>query len=138
MVGMKYLKEQDIANLNLKEMKYTKYIHTTLGIIPFFWFISFLTMIIIGTIKLGSIPKYGNHIDPYALGLDSLNLIEVVLSILGLFSFILWLVLTPILYYFFKNKTSLNKSSIVLCIIGVLGFIVFRFIFTETFLWVVD
>jgi hypothetical protein len=119
-------------------MKYIKTLHTTLGIIPFIWFIFFLTMVIIGTIYFGNIPKYGNPIDPYALGLDWINIFEAFFSVLGIISFFLWPLLTIILYIFFRNKIILNKLSIILFIIGIVGFFVFKYGFTETFLWVAD
>jgi hypothetical protein len=139
MGGMTSLIKQDIKNLNDPlHMKYIKILHTALGIIPFAWLISFLIMLIIGTIHFGYVPKYGNPIDPYALGLDWINIIELWLGFLGYLSFFIWPLLTAILYIFFRNKITLNKLSMLMFFIGITGFFIFRYGFSEAFLWVVD
>ena len=119
-------------------MKYIKILHTALCIIPFIWFVLFLIILIIGTIHFGEIPKYGNLTDPYALDLDKISLVEALFSFLGYLSFFLWPLLTAIIYIFFRNKIIMNKLSIILFIIGIVGFFIFRYGFSETFLWVVD
>lgn len=119
-------------------MKYIKILHTALGIIPFAWLCSLLLILFIGVFHFGYVPKYGNPVDPYALGLDWIYSFEVWLALFGFISFFVWPVLTVILYIFFKNKIVMNKLSIILFIIGIAGFFIFRYGFSETFLWVVD
>jgi hypothetical protein len=119
-------------------MKYIKLLHKVLGVIPFIWFISFLLILLIGTINLGYVPKYGNLIDPYALNIDILSSLHVFCAFLAYIAFYLWLTLSAIFLVFFKKEFSLNKLSTVLFIIGVVGFFIFKYIFTDVFLWVVD
>ena len=119
-------------------MKYIKTLHTALGIIPFVWFVLFLIILIAGTIHFGEIPKLGYAQDPYALGLEKLSIIEALFSFLGYLSFFMWPLLTAILYVFFRNKIKLNKLSMVMFFIGITGFFIFRYGFSETFLWIVD
>ena len=127
-----------MKNINNQFVKYIKTLHTALGIIPFIWFVLFLIILIAGTIHFGEIPQYGNPIDPYALGLDNVSLAALLFFILGHLSFFLWLILTTVIYIFFRNKIVLNKLSIILFLIGIGGFLIFKYGFTETFLWVFD
>ena len=139
MGGMEALIKKDVKNLNEPLlMKYIKILHTALGIIPFVWFVLFLIILIAGTIHFGEIPKLGFAKDPYALGLDKLSIIEALFSFLGYLSFFIWPLLTAILYVFFRNKIKLNKLSMVMFFIGITGFFIFRYGFSETFLWIVD
>jgi hypothetical protein len=119
-------------------MKSLKIIHTALGIIPFLWFISFLFILMIGTIKLGYIPEYGDQIDPYALNLHSLSFIHFWLFILSFFAFFLWLTGTVVIMIFFRKKDSLNNLSTALFITGTAGFFIFKYGLTDYFAWVFD
>jgi hypothetical protein len=53
--------------------KIFKILHSILGIVPFLWFLAFLIIILLGTIKLGYVPQYGNIIDPYALKIGAIT-----------------------------------------------------------------
>jgi hypothetical protein len=119
-------------------MKFIKLLHIILGIIPFLWLISFLVILTIGTIHFGYIPKAGNPVDPYALGLDSINRFEVGLVLLSFIAFFLYIPLTILLYILSKQKANPNNLSLILFTIGVGGFLIFRYIFTDVFLWVAD
>lgn len=119
-------------------MKSFRAIHTVLGIIPFLWLISFLLVLMIGTIKLGYIPEYGDHIDPYALNLHLLSLIHFWLYVLSIFAFFLWLAGTAVIMVFFGKKGYLNILSTALFITGTAGFFIFKYGFREYFAWVFD
>ena len=116
-------------------MKAIKLFHIILGSIPFAWLISFLLMLIIGTIHFGYIPRYGNIVDPYSLGLGWINIIEVALFFLSFLSFFLWPIFSAILFF---NKEALSKISIIMYLVGVSSFFIFKYIFTSAFEWVMD
>jgi hypothetical protein len=118
-------------------MKFIKILHAFFGIIPFAWLLSFLTILLIATIHFGYIPKYGNPIDPSALGLDQIEYVEVILAFCAFISFFIWTFLS-LIFIFFKSKIQLSKLPIFLFVIGVCGFFVLRYEFTDIFLWVVD
>jgi hypothetical protein len=119
-------------------MKFFKLLHIALSIIPFAWLCSLLLILVIGVFHFGYIPKYGNPIDPYALGLDWIYFFEVWLALLSFLSFFTWPLLTVMMYLLFKDKFAWNKLSIVFFITGIVGFFIFKYGFPETFLWVVD
>jgi hypothetical protein len=119
-------------------MKYVKTIYTILGVIPFLWLVSFVTILCVGTIRLGYIPKYGNRIDPDALNINFLSLVQAILAILAYIAFFLWIVITSLLVSYFRKKITPNRVSIYLFLIGVISFFILKYIFTEYFLWVED
>jgi hypothetical protein len=119
-------------------MRILKIFQTIIGVIPFIWFTLFLIILVGGLIHLGEIPKYGNILDPDALGFGKLSYYEAIFIILSFISFFLWFIITVVIYVFFKEKIKLNKLSLFLFLIGIGGFFLFRYVFTEQFLWVVD
>ena len=119
-------------------MKTIKSIHSILGIIPFIWFLSFLLILIIGIIHFGYIPKEGNPVDPYKLGLDLLNIFCGLCGVFAYVAFYLWMLMSIILIIFFRKKYTFNKTATFLFIISVLGFFVFRYGFPDVFGWVLD
>ena len=105
-------------------MKFVRILHALLGIIPFLWFISFLYVLVKGIFYLGYIPKYGNPVDPYELGLvDWVYDIEVWLTVLSFMSFFLWILITGVIYLFFRDKVAFNKASVILFMVGIGGFL---------------
>lgn len=118
-------------------MKVIKAIQTILGYIPFIWFIFFVIILLIGTLKLGYVPKYGNVIDPYALNLELLSIIHVITATLSYLAVFVWILLTGILIIL-KRQIIINRTSFVFLLIGLVGFIIFKFFFTQIFLWVFD
>ena len=119
-------------------MKYIKQFHTILGIVPFVWFISFLSILIIGTIKLGYIPEYGNIIDPEALKIKTLGLFHFLFFMAAYCSFYLWIIFSIVLVVLYKRRFIPNTLSLILFLIGVLGYFIFKFVFSKNFLWVFD
>ena len=119
-------------------MKLLKLIHSSLGVMPFVWFMLFLSILMVGTIHLGYIPKYGNHIDPDALNISTLSTIHLISAFFAYLAFYLWILISIIMKYYFKMNFSLNRITTIFFFIGVLGFFVFKFIFKQYFLWVMD
>jgi hypothetical protein len=119
-------------------MRLLKFIHSFLGIIPFIWLTCFLVMLLIGIIHFGYIPKEGNPVDPYKLGLDWLSVIITICSVCAYIAFYLWIALCVVLIIFFKGKELINRNTTILFIIGMSGFFIFKYLFSEVFRWVLD
>ena len=119
-------------------MKDYKTLHTVLGIIPLAWFISFLLILLIGTIHFGYVPEYGNPIVPYALHLDFLSIIHFILGVFAYLVFFPWILLTIHLIFSYNKQMCLNKLSVILFSIGVSGFFIFKYLLTDNFAWVMD
>lgn len=118
-------------------MKALKIIHSILGIIPFLWFMSFITILAIGMIKLGHVPKYGNPLDPTSLNMNVLSVFSFLCGLCAYISFYLWIGMSLILL-FFRSNYSFHKLNTVLFFIGVGGFFVFKYLFPDVFAWVID
>lgn len=118
-------------------MRLTKLIHSFLGVIPFIWFITFLIMLFIGISHFGFVPKEGNPVDPYKLGLDWLSVVITICSAFAYIAFFLWIGL-GITIIFLRKKGSFNKTTTILFIIGVSGFLIFKYLYPEVFGWVLD
>jgi hypothetical protein len=116
--------------------KIFKILHSILGIIPFLWFLAFLMIILLGTIKLGYVPKYGNIIDPYALKIGAITKAHFFLGISALLAFYIWLVMSAI--FFFIKGFSFNKITTILFFVGVIGYLTFKYLFPNVFAWVMD
>ncbi|MGG9962509.1 hypothetical protein [Ferruginibacter sp. SUN106] len=114
------------------------HIHSFLGIIPLVWFLSFLSILAIGTFKLGYIPQYGNPVDPDTLHIGGLELLHSILFMMSIIAFFGWITVTIILLSFYKNSFVFNKTALVLFAIGVTGFLVFKYVFPGFGAWVFD
>jgi hypothetical protein len=121
----------------MKDLK-AIHIHSFLGIIPFVWLLSFLTILTIGTFRLGYVPQYGNVVDPYALHIGVLELLHNILFVVSIIAFFGWISVTIILFSFHKGSFVLNKTALVLFIIAVTGFIIFQYVFPGIGAWVFD
>lgn len=117
-------------------MKIIKFAHSFFGIIPFIWFSCFLLILTIGIVHFGYVPKEGNPVDPYKLGLDWLSIIITIFSFIAYISFYLWILISIIILL--KREKLFNKISTILFIIGVSGFFIFKYLFPEVFGWVLD
>jgi len=114
------------------------YWHSISGIIPFTWFILFISILAIGTFKLGYIPAYGNRIDPGDLHINFLVILHAIFLVLAVFAVISWVALSIIIYSFYKGYSLFNKTTLRLFFIGIGGFVVFKYIFPGTFAWVLN
>jgi hypothetical protein len=112
--------------------------HTILGIVPFAWLLLFLSILAVGTFKLGYVPAYGNRIDPGDLHINLLLVIHAVCLVLAVFAVIGWMILSFILYSFYKGYSMFNKITWRLFIIGITGFFIFKYLFPGTFAWVLN
>lgn len=119
-------------------MKTIKVIHSILGTIPFIWLILFLIVLVTGSFSIGHMPEYGDPIDPGSFNIRSLSFMHFVFYILSFISFFLWIIITTIVLMFFRKKIYLQKIPTVLFITGVAGFFIFKYAFTDNFLWVFD
>jgi hypothetical protein len=118
-------------------MKSIQILHTIAGIIPFAWLLLFLAILGIGTVHLGYIPQYGNHIDPDSLNIHFLGFLHMIFGLLGTASTCVWVTLAAIMISS-TPKIALRKIPTILFFIGVGGFFLFKYAFTEQFLWVFD
>jgi hypothetical protein len=119
-------------------MKYYKLLHRILGVFPLIWFVTFLTVVVTGVVRLRHIPIYGKSPDPYSLEINILGRIHLIAGLLAYVAFFLWLLLFIFGLFFFRKKFSLDKLSTIFFFIGVIGFFVFKYIFTGVFQWVLD
>lgn len=119
-------------------MRVIKFIHSFLGLIPFVWLISFLIILFIGIIHFGYVPKEGNPVDPYKLGLDWLTIIMTICFVGAYIAFYLWIILSVIIFTLIKKRQVFNKVTTVMFFIGVLGFFIFRYLFPSVWGWVLD
>lgn len=123
-------------------MKSIKIINLISSFIPVFWLITVFSILIKGALIIGHFPKYsmeidnlGKEIDPSYLKIGTI--FEAYLSIFSFLSFLIWIISTLIIYFFYKNN-KLYKVSFYLFIIGFIAFLIFRYGFSSYFLWVVD
>lgn len=106
---------------------------------PFAWFLSSLLILAVATIILGYVPKSGKPVDPYALGLDLLSRIHLLLFCAGIFSVCLWPFFTIQMVVTSGLKTfAENKIQVLLFISGVVGYLLFAFIMNPYFSWLMD
>jgi len=119
-------------------MKLIKITHSFLAIIPFAWFVCFLIILFAGIIHFGYVPKEGNPVDPYKLGLDWLSMILTICSVGAYMAFYLWTAMSLIFMAFFRSKKLLNRNTTILFTIGVAGFFLFKYLFPDVFGWVLD
>lgn len=120
-------------------MKNVRILYLVISSIPIAWLFSLLIILLIGSFYLGYIPKYGNHFDPYSIGLAWIGFFECCLCLFTFFSFLIWPVFTgSILSIPNEKNIVLNKLSVILYITGLISVIIFRYSFSEFFLWVED
>ncbi len=116
-----------------------KTLYTCISFVPFAWFLSFLTILAVATFKLGYVPKCGNPIDPYLLGLDLLSLIHLLLLCATFFAVFLW----PFITIETINVSGFrafheNRFQILFFAIGVGGCLIVRTAFGPYIAWVLD
>jgi hypothetical protein len=119
-------------------MKDLKIIHFILSLIPFTWLILFLYVLVTGTVYLGYIPAEGDLTDPSAIGMNGLTTLIGVGVLFVIAASVLWFAIAFILLKESQSKPKLGRLSVVLYIIGLAGFMLFRFILTGHFGWVLD
>lgn len=106
---------------------------------PFAWLLSSLLILSVATIILGYVPKYGNPVDPYTLGLDLVTRIHLLLFCVGIFSACLWPFFTIQMVVASGFKTfSENKIPVLLFISGLVGYLLFAFTMNPYFSWIMD
>jgi hypothetical protein len=119
-------------------MKVLKTIHFILSLIPFTWLILFLIVLLSGTNYLGYIPTEGDLTDPSAIGMNGLTTVIGFGVLFVISASVLWFAIAFILLKESQSKPKLGRLSVVLHIIGLMGFLLFRFILTGYFGWVLD
>lgn len=123
---------------NLDNMKGLQKMNRFLSVIPILWFTSFLLVGFIGIIKFGELPVYGKHIDPYALGINWLNAINMILFFSSFFTIPILGFLTTSLLVKGYILTLKDKILLILVLISITGFFLFKYSFPTFFSWVVD
>jgi hypothetical protein len=119
-------------------MKVLKTIHFILSLIPFTWLILFLYVLVKGTIYLGYIPTEGDSTDPSAIGMNGLTTAIGLGVLFVIYASVLWFAIAYILVKESTLKTTISQLSIFLNTIGLAGFLLFRFVLTSQFGWVLD
>jgi hypothetical protein len=119
-------------------MKRLKIIHFILSLIPFTWLILFLYVLAKGTIYLGYIPTEGDLTDPSAIGMNGLTIVIGIGVLYVISASVLWFAIAYILLKEPQSKPKLSRLSVVLHVTGLTGFLLFRFILTGHFGWVLD
>ncbi|MGZ5242569.1 MAG: hypothetical protein ACXWEY_01160 [Bacteroidia bacterium] len=108
------------------------------AIIPFIWIGSELLMILIGTIAVGHIPKYGVDPDPSSLNLIILNLSLMFGLMLNICVLPFWVL---ILLHLIINRVQFSRNeyfSFLSMVLGITVFLIHRVYHPKIMDWVTD
>lgn len=102
------------------------------------WLATFLLSLMIGTFYIGHVPTFGTDKDPYSLDSFLLNAtlwLNVISLFISFFSFFAWPLLT---IHLLINKAQLTRSDRLLqagALLSIIVFFLFKYIWTDQFLW---
>ncbi len=113
-------------------------IYYVFGVISFISFALFTTTIVIASFRLGQFPSFLHSPDPNSLGLTFISYTGIYLFFLSYLSFVPWLVLTSILFIFFRKKVQLSIVPMILASIAFIDYLIFELAFNDLFSWFMD
>jgi hypothetical protein len=127
--------DKDISYSELL-VKSLKVLYIVLGFLPSVWLVSFLAVISIASLKLGTIPHYLQNPDPASIGLAPYAYMTLMIGVMALLAFFVWPVLTLILFLLPYRKEIITSRPFVMFVVGTAGYWIFKLWLTEVFLWV--